>query len=132
MEGNMKKYSILTVLFLFLLSSISACSSEIIDKVSLYEMESFSETKMDSKKVLTQTKDIDIFLAAISGASENPGISDMIDPHYKVELGEETYLLWIYKDSGTVMNLKDTHITYSLTEKSVKEVQEVIKIYFAN
>jgi len=95
-------------------------------------MESFSETKMDSLKVITESKDIDIFLGTISGASQKPGLSDMIDPHYKVELGEETYFLWLYQDSGAAMNLNDTHITYKLTGKSVKEITELIKSHFSD
>lgn len=119
-------------LCLIVLSLVIGCSSDTVDHVYLYEMESFSETKMGSLKVINESKDIDIFLAAISGSIKNAGISDMIDPHYKVELGEETYFLWIYKDSGTVMNLNDTHTTYSLTKKSVKEVNEVIKTHFSD
>ena len=122
--------------FLFLsvivLSLVSGCDSNTVDNVYMYEMESYSETKIDSKKGFTESKDIDIFLAAIRGASKNAGISDMIDPHYKVELGEETYFLWIYNGSGTVMNLNDTHTTYSLTEKAVNEISELIKSHFAD
>lgn len=129
MGDNMKKYSIL---ILFLFSLVSGCSPDKIEEVSLYKMKSFSETKMDSLKVITESKDIHILMEAINGASKNPGLSDMIDPHYKVQLGEETYFLWIYPDSGAVMNLNDTHTTYSLTEKSVKEITELIKRHSAD
>lgn len=125
----MKNQLFLCLIVLFLQSG---CSSDTVDHVYLYEMESFSETKIDSKVEITQLNDIDIFHAAISGASQNPGISDIIDPHYKVELGEETYFLWIYQDSGTVMNLNDTHITYKLTGESVKEITGLIKSHFSN
>ena len=111
---------------------VSGCSSNTVDYIHLYEMESFSETNINSKKRLTQSTDIDIFLAVISDASKNVGISDMVDPDYKVELGEDSYFLWLNKDSGTVMHVKDTHTTYNLTEKSVKEVHEVIKRHFAD
>lgn len=126
---SLKHYLFLSVI---VFSLVSGCDSNSFDNVYIYEMESFSETNIDSKKGLTDSKDKNAFLAAIRGASKNAGISDMIDPHYKVELGEETYFLWIYNGSGTVMNLNDTHTTYSLTVKSVKEISELIKNHFAD
>ena len=51
----------------------------------------------------------------------------MDDPQYKVELGEETYFLWIHEESGTIMNTKDTHTIYSLSDPSVKKVSELIQ-----
>ena len=127
---NMKKQIIrclITVLFLLVVSGCSTVSSE---KVTIYEMISFSETNMESKKIITNLKDINILETSFNGASKNPGLTDMIDPNYKVELAEETYFLWINEISGTIMNVNDTHITYTLTEKSVKEVNEVIISHF--
>lgn len=50
----------------------------------------------------------------------------MTDPEFKIESGKESYFLWISEDSGTIMNAKDTHIIYSLSESSIKQVNELI------
>lgn len=118
---------LITVLFLLV---VSGCSTATSEKVTIYEMISFSETNMESKKIITDLKDINILETSFIGASKNLGLTDRIDPNYKVELAEETYFLWINEISGTIMNVNDTHITYTLTEKSVKEVNEVIISHF--
>ena len=127
---NMKKQILRCLITVLLLLVVSGCSTTTNEKVTIYEMISFSETNMESKKIITDLKDINILETSFNGASQNPGLTDMIDPNYKVELAEETYFLWINEISGTIMNVNDTHITYTLTEKSVKEVNEVIISHF--
>lgn len=93
-------------------------------------MESFQETKQDSIKVITDTTDISVFDSAFKRAVKNPGIADMADPHYKVELGKETYFLWITEDSGTIANINDSHTTYTLSKKSAREIYQLMMSYY--
>jgi len=126
----MKKHIFICLITVLLLLVVSGCSTTTNEKVSIYEMISFSETNMESKKIITDLKDINILETSFNGASKNPGITDRIDPNYKVDLDNETYFIWINDDSGTIVNVNDTDTTYTLTEESVKEVNEVILSHF--
>ncbi|RIX59213.1 hypothetical protein D3P08_03385 [Paenibacillus nanensis] len=114
---------------ILLISSLIGCTNRQIDKINIYEMESFQETKNDSLKEITDTTDISVIVSAFKLAVKNSGIADMADPHYKVELGTETYFLWIAENSGTIENIKDTHTTYSLSEKSAREIYQLVRSY---
>ncbi|SEO66795.1 hypothetical protein SAMN05518847_109186 [Paenibacillus sp. OV219] len=98
--------------------------------MTIYKMVSFQETKQDSLKVITDTTEISIIETAFKGASKNPGIADMADPEYKVELGNDTYFLWIREDAGTIEKINETSTTYSLSMKSAKEVYRLIMSYY--
>jgi len=89
-------------------------------------MESFSKVKEGSLRTFTDLKDVNIFEAAFNNAKKEPGIVDMADPEYKVELGSEAYLLWISEEHGTIMNLNDTHTIYTLSKNSAKAVYELL------
>lgn len=89
-------------------------------------MESFSDIKRDSLISFTDSKVVNNFVKAFNDANKMPGIVDMADPKYKVELGEESYFLWIYEESGTIMNLKDTHTVYTLSKSSAKMINELL------
>jgi hypothetical protein len=123
----MKRYIVFCIAIILILSTLIGCSNEKIEQINIYEMESFQETKQDSLKVIADKTDITIFNTAFKRAKKNPGIADMADPHYKVELGKETYFLWITEDSGTIENVNDTHTTYSLSKKSAKKVYQLLK-----
>ncbi|MFS0862250.1 hypothetical protein [Fredinandcohnia sp. 179-A 10B2 NHS] len=108
---------------LFLLISLIGCSTETIESITIHKMKNFSEVNKEWEFVITDKNDIELFNTAFKSAKKLPGIVDMADPHYKVFLGEETYFLWISKDSGTIMNTVDTHTIYSLSKSNS------IKIY---
>lgn len=116
---------IITLMFL-----VSACSSEDNDKVKIYEMLSFTETKVDSMKEITDSADVNILLTAFKSASENMGIADMEVPHYKVDFGNRAYFLWINEDSGIIMDVENTHITYSLSESSIQNINKIINSHY--
>ena len=97
-------------------------NTESIEKITIYQMENLSKAM-----VIEDTEVFKTVKEAFNGAEKVPGIVNMDDPQYKVELGEETYFLWIYEISGTIMNTKDTHTIYSLSNKSVKQVSEIIQ-----
>lgn len=126
----MKKQILRCLITALLLLAVSGCSTATNENVTIYEMISFSETNMESKKIITDLKEINILETSFNAANKNPGITDRIDPNYKVDLDNETYFLWINDDSGTIVNVNDTDTTYTLTEESIKEVNEVIISYF--
>ena len=101
-------------------------AEEVIDQVVINEMESFSKVKASSEKTLTNKEDIKTIQDAFLNANKEPGEVDMSDPHYKVWLGGDSYYLWIHESSGTIMNTKDTHVIYSLSEKAAQDVYRLL------
>ena len=71
--------------------------------------------------------EIALFNTVVSDSTKEPGIGNVSNPQYQFSLGEESYLLWITVDNGTIMNVKDTHTIYSLSSSSIKEVNEFIE-----
>ncbi|MBB6451720.1 hypothetical protein HNQ94_000141 [Salirhabdus euzebyi] len=118
----MKKISF--VLSLFLLSiGLFGCqqNSKSIEKITIDSMESNTETI-----VIEDTKTIEKIKEVFEKAEKQPGIVNMADPEYKVEVGEETYFLWIEEKSGTIMNTEDSHTIYSLSYNSIKQMDEFL------
>ena len=102
-------------------------NTESVEKVNIYEMKGFSEIIEDSLIVITDSEEINSIEEAIKGAEKVPGRVDVFDPHYQVEIGEKTYYLWIHnKESGTIMDAKDTNTVYTLSNKSVKKFNKII------
>jgi len=110
----------------FTLFFVGGCSSKNIQKVDVYEMESFSDIKKDSLTSFTDSEVVNEFVKAFKKAKKMPGIVNIVDPEYKVEFGEESYFLWISNESGTIMNLKDSHIIYTLSKSSAKKINEIL------
>ena len=50
-------------------------------------------------------------------------------PHPKVQfsIGDESYYLWVRDNEGFIMNTKNTFTLYTLSDRSLKEVKEIIK-----
>lgn len=122
----MKQWSLLFILVVFTLSFVGGCSSENVEKVDVYEMESFSVIKKDSLTSYTDSEVVSHLVKAFKKAKKEPGVVDMVDPHYKVEFGEESYYLWIHKEQGTIMNLDDTNFIYTLSQSSAKTIYELL------
>lgn len=122
----MKKLSLLFIFVVFNLLFVSGCSSENIEKIDVYEMESFSIIKKDSLVSYTDSKVVSNFVNAFKNANKEQGIVDMADPEYKVEIGEESYYLWISEEQGTIMNVNDTHTIYTLSKSSAKTINELL------
>jgi hypothetical protein len=121
-------YSIL--IFAAMLFIVNGCSTDNINEVYVYEMEGFAETKKHSMQVITDSDEISIFTKAFKNVNKTSGIVNMADPNYKVEIGKETYFLWVDELSGTIMNAKDTHTTYTLSKENAKEINQVLLEYF--
>lgn len=103
-----------------------------IEKVNIYEMKSFSMVNEESLIVITNSEEINRIEEAVKSAEKVAGIVDVTDPQYQVEIQEETYFLWIYEESGSIMNAKDTNTIYRLSNKSVKEINDLITSKFSN
>lgn len=101
-------------------------AEEVIDQVVINEMESFSVVKVDSERTLTNQEDIKTIQDAFLNANKEPGVADMSDPQYKFRLGANSYYLWIHESSGTIMNRKDTHVIYSLSEEAAQGVYKLL------
>ena len=76
--------------------------------------------------VIEDTEAIRTLKEAVNGAEKNRGIVNMEDPEFKIEFEKVTYFLWINEKSGVIMNAKDTHTIYTLSESSTKQVNELI------
>lgn len=122
----MKKLFVLFIAFAFILTG---CSKEQENKLSEAPIESDTETVTFAKVKsleLKETDEIEIFTKAVNDSKKEPGSVNMTTPHYRFSIGEETFFLWISEDSGTIMNGKETHTIYSLSNSSVKEIYEVV------
>lgn len=122
----MKKLFILFVACSFILVG---CSDEKESKLSTGQNEDSSETITTTKAnslELKETEEIEIFTKAVSDSKKEPGIVNMTNPQYQFSIGEESYLLWITEDSGTIMNTKDTHTIYTLSSNSVQEIYDFV------
>jgi hypothetical protein len=111
-------------LLIFLLQS---CSTNHIERVDIYIMNDFSNTKENSHFVYEDPEVILLFETAIDHAKQEPGIVDIVEPEYKFVLGEESYFLWISREHGTIMNVEDTHRVSSLTKKSAQGIYQLLK-----
>ena len=122
------------ILFIVIGFTLVGCSQEPKNQISepvakngadeQVEIETKSKTKMDLE--FKDTEEINIFKKAVSDSKKESGIVNMTNPQYQFSIGEESYFLWITKDSGTIMNRKDTHTIYSLSSSSVKEVYDFV------
>lgn len=125
----MKKFLFISFFLIVFVASLSGCSKGIIGvkEVNVYEMESFSEVIEGSLVTFTDKKETQQFKKAISSAKKQPGIVDMADPQYKVGLGGKSFFLWLSEEHGTIMDVKDTHYIYSLTDKSVEKLYDMLR-----
>lgn len=122
----MKKLFLLFIFVVLSLSFVGGCSSENIEKVDVYEMESYSVIKKDSLTSYTDSKVVSNFVNAFKKAKKEPGSVDMADPEYKVEFGDESYFLWVSEEHGTIMNVNDTNTIYTLSKSSAKTINELL------
>lgn len=123
----MKKIFIFfTVISFALVGCSQEPKSQIIKQATEKDLKTNSDTKMHVLE-LKVTEEIDIFKRALSNSQKEPGIINMANPQYQFNVDEESFFLWITKESGTIMNTEDTHTIYSLSNSSVKEVFEFVQ-----
>lgn len=114
---------------------IVACSTETeetlhipnnLESVTITAMESFTEEKQQSAVVIVDSTDISMLQEAFQSAVKLDGIVDMADPHYKIEMVDQSYFLWINETSGSMMHTEDTHHLYQLSDEAAIQVYEII------
>ncbi|WP_231495888.1 hypothetical protein [Paucisalibacillus sp. EB02] len=118
----MKKISLFSALILLIIGLIG-CQSQVkeVEVVKIYQIGDRPNTI-----VIEDKETIDTVKEAVNGANKEPGIVNMADPKYKIEIGEENYFLWIDQNSGTIMNTKDSHTIYTLSDNSVEQIYQLI------
>lgn len=122
----MDKVSLLFLLIVLVLAFVGGCSRDSIERVDVYEMESFSVTKEDSLKTYTDPDVIEALVDAFKKTRKVPGVADVADPQYKVEFGEDVYYLWLGEEKGSVMNVNDTHTLYTLSKRATKTIGKIV------
>ncbi|MBH5316192.1 hypothetical protein I6N90_00020 [Paenibacillus sp. GSMTC-2017] len=133
----MRKQMILILIIGLLMLATIGCSSSNNAKgtpfvnVTIAEMASFSTTKENTLLTITDEKEIAILKEASDSATMIEGIFDRADPEYKVELDANSYFLWVAEDSIVLM-YTDNDVVYKVSEKLVKQVNEIIENYHIN
>ncbi|MBM7661118.1 hypothetical protein JOC85_001890 [Bacillus mesophilus] len=115
---------------LFLISiSLLGCqqTSKSLEQVTIATIVNSSGTL-----VVEDKETIELIEDAVNSAEKQPGIVNMADPEFKIEIGESTYYLWIDEKFGTIMNTEDTHTIYSLSVSSVSKINELISYHYIN
>ncbi|MHC0035341.1 hypothetical protein [Pseudoneobacillus sp. C159] len=112
---------------LFVFIGCSKSSNGDIEKVNVYEMVDFSTYNKDSLITFSDSNEIKKFIYAFKSANRVSGVVDVAEPEYKVELGDETYFLWIGEESGAIMNLNDRNTLYTLSKSSAGTIYELLK-----
>jgi hypothetical protein len=120
------KKRLLIILAAFVLLAGWNLWPEKVKKVEVYKMASFSSVKEESKITFSDQRTVKAFRSAFKKARKQSGAVDMVDPDYKVILGEESYFLWIDKNHGTIMNLEDTNTIYTLSRWSAVRIGRLL------
>jgi len=78
------------------------------------------------KLAINDAKTIFMIKEGVEHAEKQPGIVNMSEPEYKISIGDKAYFLWVNEHSGTIMDTKDTHIIYSLSEISASHLYTIV------
>ena len=124
--GDMVWNKLFIFVMMFSLPIMGACENSTVEKVEVYEMAGFSENRQGTLRTFRESESVHGFVNAFTKANKEPGIVDVIDPHYQVEFDGESYFLWIDEDHGTIMDTNDTHTIYTLSKKSAKKIYELL------
>lgn len=126
----MKKFLFISFILVVFVATLSGCNkgNNGGKEVKVYGMESFSEVTEDSLVTYTDKKVTQQFKKAVSSAKKQSGIVDMEDPQYKVELGGESFFLWLNEEHGTIMDVEDTNSIHSLTDESVENINDMLRL----
>ena len=101
-------------------------SKDNLEKIEIVQMIGFSRVITYPSINITKTEEIEEFINAFNSAEKVPGIANTVDPDYQVIMGIENYYLWISDESGTIMNVEDTHTVYSLSESSAQKIFDLL------
>lgn len=124
---NLKIVFFLTIV-LFTFIALTGCNNSTeIKEVKVYEMNDFDQEKENSLKTFNKSTEIKVFEEAYNQMKKQPGIVDMIEPEYKVEIGNKTYFMWLSEEVGTVMDAADTNTVYTLPKKTADSLKKLLK-----
>ncbi len=105
----------------------------VISKVSISNSKGFDDIHADFFAVYEDEDTLKIFQDVISKAVKQPGIVDMRNPDYDLEVlytdgNRQGFHLWL-GDSGTstLMNVEDTHTIYSIPEELTRQLIDLVK-----
>lgn len=119
----MKKFKLVALLVCLTLGLLGCQGqAENIERITLYDLQNSPDTL-----VIDGAESIKMIIEAINNAKEVAGIANMADPEYRMALGEQAFFLWLDEKSGTIMNTEDAHTIYSLTENSIKQMNELLE-----
>lgn len=124
----MKKFPlILFVLIVF----VGGCSSETVssenlDRIDIYELDSGIELKLDTKISLTDPEEIKEFIKAINNSEKSKGLT--FEPNYQVELtnSEGAFFLLLNNTQGYLLRANDNSESYILSENSLNLLNDLI------
>lgn len=112
------------ILVFILVIPFMACSSEGISEITIDDLNNHSK-----KVVLTDENEVNLIMNAINGAEKQLGVVNMAPAPYRINIGDDSYFLWIDPDEssiGTIMNSKDTNIIYTLSKSSTEKINEIL------
>ena len=123
---NLKK----PLIFLSLTGIVLAgCSQEELAVEETVSKSDIAITAKENPRTINlelNTDEAVIFERAVKEAIKEPGIVNMTTPQFQFTIDEESYFLWISKESGTIMNTNDTHTIYKISSSSFKEIYEFV------
>ncbi|WP_078552883.1 hypothetical protein [Bacillus alkalicellulosilyticus] len=96
------------------------------EEINIYGMESFTKIMDDSLIVLQNPLDIKLVKDSIKTAVKQPGIFDMTDPDFLIDLGVDSYFLWLDDTSGVIMNTNETHTIFILSEEYAIQIFDIV------
>lgn len=107
---------------------LSACGNKLgeVKQVDVYKMESFDQVQKNSVVTFKSDEEIKAFEQAFTHLKKQKGKVDIMDPEYKVELGNKNYFMWLNQEKVAVMDTKDTDTLYLLTEDYSKRIKKII------
>lgn len=124
---NFKIVFVLTIV-LFTLIALTGCNNSTeIKEVKVYEMIDFDQEKENSLKTFNKSTEIKAFEEAFKKMKKQEGIVDIIEPEYKVEIGNNTYFMWLSEEVGMVMDNADTNTVYTLPKKTADSLKKMLK-----
>ena len=115
---------LVTIIFVMIMGG--CVSEDNVEKIEIVQMIGFSKVITYPSINITKTEEIEEFINAFNSAEKVPGIANTVDPDYQVIMGTENYYLWISDESGTIMNIEDTHTVYSLSESSAQKIFDLL------
>lgn len=136
MKGTYGKKSCSKILLLLSILSVfmilSACSNKLgeVKQVDVYKMESFDQVQKNSVVTFKSDEEIKAFEQAFTHLQKQKGKVDIMDPEYKVELGDKSYFMWLNQEKVAVMDTEDTETLYLLAEdysKCIKKIMDSTK-----